>query len=82
MSRTPAVSVIASGTLTANGTTEVTVTGIPFIATTDTVLFSLKTVGGTPAGVYEFSKTAGTGFSVKSAVSNTSVYSYTVVRYS
>lgn len=67
-----------SGLLTANGTTSVVVANTAVTADSS-ILFGLKTVGGTPAPVYEFARTPGVGFTVKSSAGNTSVYNYTLI---
>ena len=63
-----------AGQITANGTTEVTLS-VNTLDADSIVLLSLNTVGGTPNNIYVFSKNTATnvvGF--KSAASNTSVY--------
>ncbi|CAB4164605.1 hypothetical protein UFOVP826_56 [uncultured Caudovirales phage] len=63
-----------AGTVTANGTTAVSIT-IPNLAEDTLILTSLKTAAGTPEALYEFSRTVSTGVvEFKSAASNTSVY--------
>lgn len=65
-----------AGSFTANGATAVVVANTAFTANTP-VLFTVKTIGGTPAGApYISSVTPGTGFSVKAAAGDTSVYNY------
>lgn len=62
------------GTITANGTTAVTIT-IPNLAADSIVMVSLRTVGGTTAPVYEDTRnltTSVVGF--KSTAGNTSIY--------
>ena len=75
------ISSIAStqtGTFTANGATAVVVANTAVTANS-VISFALKTVGGTPAGAPFLSAvTAGTGFSVKVAAGDTSVYNYTI----
>lgn len=62
------------GTVTANGTTEVTIT-VPNLAADTLVMTSLRTAGGTPEAIYEFSRNLTTGaVGFKSAASNTCVY--------
>lgn len=62
------------GKITANGTTEVTITA-PKLELDSVIIASLNTVGGTPAAVYISTKTPSTGvIGFKSAASNTSVY--------
>lgn len=63
------------GTFTANGTTEVAIAN-PAVKANSRISITLKTAAGTPNNVYLFSITPGTGFSIKSAASNTSVYNY------
>lgn len=68
-----------SGTFTANGTTAVVVSA-PAISSNSSITFTLKTIGGTPAGSpYLSSITPGTGFSVKCASGDTSTYNWTIV---
>lgn len=67
------------GTVTANGSTAVAVSNTSITANS-TVIFTLKTVGGTPAGApYLSAVSAGSGFSVKAAVGDTSVYNYVII---
>lgn len=67
-----------NGTFTANGSTAVVVAETNVTANS-TISFGLKTIGGTPAGAPFLSAvTAGTGFSVKVAVGDTSVYNYLI----
>ena len=62
------------GTITANGTSAVTIT-IPGIAADSLVLVSLRTVGGTTAPVYEDTRNLTTGaVGFKSTAGNTSIY--------
>lgn len=65
-----------AGTVTINGTTPVTVTE-PNLTANSTVVFTLKTVGGT-VGAYPAIQTVtpGTGFTVIGTASDTSVYNY------
>lgn len=68
----------ASGTFTANGATAVVVANANVTATS-VISYGLKTVGGTPAGhPFESAITPGTGFSVKAAAGDTSVYNYAI----
>ena len=67
-----------TGTFTANSGTAVTVTNANVTANS-TVIFGLKTVGGTPAAPFMVTVTAGTGFTVNSGASDTSVYNYTII---
>lgn len=68
-----------SGEFTATGSTEVVVADTNVTADS-LILWSLKTVGGTPAAVYESSaKVPGTSFSIKSTAGNTSVYNYWII---
>lgn len=63
-----------AGKITANGTTEVTLT-VPNLEADSVIIVSLNTAAGTPNNVYVNSKNLTTktiGF--KSAASNTSVY--------
>lgn len=67
------------GTFTANGATPVTVSNTS-VAITDTIIFSLNTVGGT-VGAYPAIQTitASTGFTVACTASDTSVYNYCII---
>lgn len=68
-----------SGTFTANGATAVVVTDARVTANS-VVVITLKTVGGTPDGApYLSSVTPGTGFEVKAAAGDTSVYNYAII---
>lgn len=74
-----AADIRSTGTVTANGSTAVAVSDTKITANS-TVIFTLKTVGGTPAGApYLSAVTAGSGFSVKAAVGDTSVYNYQII---
>lgn len=67
------------GTFTANGTTAVTVTNANVTANS-VILFGVNTVGGTPAGApFIATVTPGTGFTVKAAAGDTSVYNYIIL---
>lgn len=69
-----------SGTVTANGSTAVVVS-TPYLTPNSVIVFTLKTVGGTPAASpYLSAITTGASgsFSVKAAVGDTSVYNYTI----
>lgn len=66
------------GTVTLNGTSDVTVANTT-ITTGSTIVFTLKTIGGTVgAAPVVDTITAGTGFTVKGTASDTSVYNYRV----
>ena len=66
------------GTFTANGATAVTVAAAA-LTTGSSVVITLKTVGGTPAGApYLATVTPGTGFTVKAVAGDTSVYNYEI----
>jgi hypothetical protein len=68
-----------NGTFTANGATAVVVADTNITANS-VVMFGLKTVGGTPAGApFMSAVTPGTGFSVKAAAGDTSVYNYLII---
>ena len=67
----------SSGSITANGTTEVTVSNTA-LGATDKIILTTTTVGGTPSAMYVFSRTAGTGFSVKAGASDTGVWRYEI----
>lgn len=63
--------ILASGTLTLNGTTAVAV-ALPAIELTSVILLSLNTVGATAGATapYVSAVTVGTGFSVKSGTAS------------
>ncbi len=65
------------GTFTANSGSAVTVTNANITANS-VVTFGLKTVGGTPAAPFMVTVTPGTGFTVNSGGSDTSVYNYAI----
>jgi hypothetical protein len=65
------------GTFTANSGTPVTVANTAVTANS-VVLFGLKTAGGTPAAPFMVTVTPGTGFTVNSGGSDTSVYNYVI----
>lgn len=68
----------ATGTTTANGTSAVTVANAAVTAGS-TIVFTLKTVGGTPAGApFIATITPGTGFTWKAVAGDTSVYNYEI----
>lgn len=68
-----------AGTATANGATTVTVSTTAFGANS-TVIFGLKTVGGTILGApYMFTATPGTSFGFRAGASDTSVYNWVIV---
>ena len=67
------------GTVTVNGSTAVVVSNTS-VTSTSVIEYTLKTVGGTPAGKpYESAITPGTGFSVKAAAGDTSTYNYLII---
>lgn len=72
---------IGFGTVTVNGVTPQTVSLAAYVAG-DIVLFGLQTVGGTvsPAGPAVLTATTGTGFTVGATASDTSTYTYWVLR--
>jgi thiamine pyrophosphate-dependent acetolactate synthase large subunit-like protein len=77
-SAAPAI-VVGRGTVTANGATTVNVANTAMTADS-VVVFTLKTVGGTPAGSpYLFTTTPGTGFGVRAVAGDTSVYNYVIL---
>lgn len=67
------------GTFVANGATPVTVSNTS-VAITDTIVFSLNTVGGT-VGLYPVIQTitASTGFTVACTATDTSTYNYIII---
>lgn len=67
-----------AGTFTANGVTPVTVAATSVTANSQ-ILITLKTVGGTVGAPHAATITPGTGFTVVSQASDTSVYNFTVV---
>jgi len=68
--------VLNVGTFTANGATAVTVADTGVTAAS-VIIYTLLTVGGTPAGKpYEATITVGTGWTVKAAAGDTSVYNF------
>ncbi len=76
----PQTSVVAAsgGTFTANSGSAVTVANINVTANS-VILFGLKTAAGTPAAPFLVTVTPGTGFTVNSGGSDTSVYNYIVL---
>ena len=67
------------GTVTLNGATPVTVANT-LITANSTVIFTLKTVGGTVGAVPAVQTiTAGTGFTVAGTAGDTSIYNYLVI---
>lgn len=76
----PQVSAVAAcgGTFTANSGSAVTVTNSNVTANS-VVVFGLKTAGGTPAAPFMVTVTPGTGFTVNSGGSDTSVYNYIIL---
>jgi len=70
----------AVGTYVNNGTTPVVVANTS-VAITDTIVFSLNTVGGTVGAAPTVKTiTAGVGFTVAGAASDTSTYNYTIIK--
>lgn len=71
---------MTSGTVTLNGATPVTVVA-PNLSANSTVLFGLKTVGGTvsPNAPNVLTVTPGTGFTVGGTALDTSVYNYIIL---
>ncbi len=76
----PQASVVpaSGGTFTANSGTAVTVANTNVTANS-VILFGLKTAAGTPAAPFLVTVTPGTGFTVNSGGSDTSVYNYIVL---
>lgn len=67
------------GTFTANGASAVTVAD-PTVTANTMVITGLKTVGGTPAGApFMATVTPGTGFTIKAAAGDTSIYNYGII---
>ncbi len=66
------------GTFTANSGTPVTVANTSVTANS-VILFGLKTAGGTPAAPFMVTVNPGTGFTVNSGGSDTSVYNYFIL---
>lgn len=67
-----------TGTVVANGASAVVVANTA-VSPNSQITFTLKTIGGTPAGAPFLSAiTAGTGFSVKAAAGDTSTYNYAI----
>lgn len=78
MRASPTINDAIRGTATANGTTGVTVTDSR-VRKKSIIVFSLNTVGGTPAGApYVATLTPGTGFTFKVAGGDTSIYNYEI----
>ena len=75
------LSAIGYGTVTVNGVTPQAVS-LPAYQLGDIVWFGLLTVGGTvsPAGLAVLSGTSGVGFNVGATASDTSTYTYLVIR--
>jgi hypothetical protein len=71
-------SIGAAGTVVANETSEVAVTNNRVTANS-VIILTLHTVGGTVGPAYVSSKTAGTGFSIKSQTDDTSTYDYLII---
>ena len=67
-----------NGTVVANGVTAVVVADTRITANS-VIVFTLKTIGGTPAAPFCSAVTAGTGFSMKSLAGDTSTYSYLII---
>ena len=67
------------GTFTANGATGVVVSNTA-VSPNSNIVFTAKTIGGTPAGApFLSSVTPGTGFTVKAIAGDTSVYNYAIL---
>lgn len=68
-----------AGTVIVNGTTPVTVATTGFVAGS-TVVFSLKTIGGTVGAIPRIgTPTAGTSFTVVATASDTSTYNWVII---
>lgn len=76
----PQTSVVQAhgGTFTANSGSAVTVANTNVTANS-VILFGLKTASGTPAAPFLVTVTPGTGFTVNSGGSDTSVYNYIIL---
>ena len=77
----PQASVVraSGGTFTANGSTQVNVVNANVTANS-VIVFGMKTSGGTVnGGPFVFTITPGTGFSIKSGSTDTSVYNYFIM---
>jgi Mg/Co/Ni transporter MgtE len=68
---------ITTGTFTVNSGTAVTVVQ-PAVTASSQIDITLKTAGGTVAAPFVTTITPGTGFTVNSGASDTSVYNYSV----
>lgn len=66
------------GTVTASGTSAVSVTNSEVTANS-VILLTVKTVSGTVGPAYISSTTAGTGFAIKSSSGDSSVYNYLII---
>jgi len=66
------------GTFTASGTAVVTVSNTA-ISTTDCIIATVQTVGGTVGPAYISAKQVGASFTIKSLAGDTSLYHYTVI---
>ena len=68
----------ATGQLTANGTSTVTVTNTAVTAKSF-IGITVNTPGGTVGGMLVLTKTAATGFTAKGASGDTSIYDYVII---
>jgi hypothetical protein len=68
----------SSGTVTANAATPVAVANTAVTATSQVLLTYVSGTQGA-TGAFVSSRTAGTGFSIKSVASDTAVYAYTIL---
>lgn len=70
-----------SGTWVCNGATPVTVAN-PLVTANSVIITTIKTVGGTVSAGMPNVKTitAGTGFTIAGAASDTSTYNYTILQ--
>jgi hypothetical protein len=66
------------GTITASGTTAVTITN-PSVNANSVIILTVKTVSGTVGPAYVATATPGTGFTVKSASGDASTYNYLIM---
>lgn len=66
------------GTVTANGTSSVSVTNSQ-VTSNSVIILTVKTVSGTVGPAYVASTTVGSGFTIKSNSGDASVYNYLII---